>query len=171
MHAFLLLFNLGYLWFLTADVCSVYIKNLPLNATPAQLEEEFKRFGPIKSGGVQVRSNKVLFSVLFSFSFVSLLLNIRQQNSLFFCIWMQQQGFCFGFVEFEVASAVQQAIEVKVFTYLETLLGVEFFSKLLFCNIFCYVISFSHLFHLPLFFLSVCMSNSFCCEVETTPLS
>ncbi|CAA7400615.1 unnamed protein product [Spirodela intermedia] len=65
-----------------ADVCSVYIKNLPLNATPAQLEEEFKRFGPIKSGGIQVRSNK-------------------------------QQGFCFGFVEFEVASAVQQAIEAS----------------------------------------------------------
>lgn len=27
---------------------------------------------------------------------------------------MQQQGFCFGFVEFEVASAVQCAIEVFV---------------------------------------------------------
>lgn len=25
---------------------------------------------------------------------------------------LQQQGFCFGFVEFEVASAVQSAIEV-----------------------------------------------------------
>lgn len=27
---------------------------------------------------------------------------------------MQQQGFCFGFVEFEVASAVQSAIEVRL---------------------------------------------------------
>lgn len=62
------------------DGYSIYIRNLPLNATSAQLEEEFKRFGPIKSDGVQVRSNK-------------------------------QQGFCFGFVEFEVASAVQSAIE------------------------------------------------------------
>ncbi|KAK9138409.1 hypothetical protein Sjap_009003 [Stephania japonica] len=62
-----------------ADGHSIYIKGLPLNATPSQLEEEFKKFGPIKSGGVQVRSNK-------------------------------QQGFCFGFVEFEAASAVQSAI-------------------------------------------------------------
>ena len=39
----------------------IYIRNLPMNATPAQLEEEFKRFGAIKKGGIQVRSNKVLF--------------------------------------------------------------------------------------------------------------
>ncbi|XP_064975496.1 nuclear transport factor 2-like isoform X3 [Musa acuminata AAA Group] len=64
------------------DGYSIYIKNLPLNATPAQLEEEFKKFGPIKPGGIQVRSHK-------------------------------QQGFCFGFVEFEVASAVQCAIEAS----------------------------------------------------------
>ncbi|KAK1259934.1 hypothetical protein QJS04_geneDACA023340 [Acorus gramineus] len=63
-----------------ADGYSIYIKSLPLNATVDQLEEVFKRFGPIKNGGIQVRSNK--------------------------------QGFCFGFVEFEVASAVQSAIEV-----------------------------------------------------------
>ncbi|OVA07923.1 RNA recognition motif domain [Macleaya cordata] len=65
-----------------ADGYSIYIRSLPLNATPDQLEEEFKRFGPIKSGGIQVRSNK-------------------------------QQGFCFGFVEFEAASAVQSAIEAS----------------------------------------------------------
>uniref|UniRef100_A0A1D1XZ86 Putative G3BP-like protein n=1 Tax=Anthurium amnicola TaxID=1678845 RepID=A0A1D1XZ86_9ARAE len=64
------------------DGCSIYIKSLPLNATPAQLEEEFKRFGPIKPGGIQVRSHK-------------------------------QQGFCFGFVEFEVQGAVQSAIEAS----------------------------------------------------------
>nr|XP_018686403.1 PREDICTED: putative G3BP-like protein isoform X3 [Musa acuminata subsp. malaccensis] len=64
------------------DGYSIYIKNLPLNATPAQLDEEFKKFGPIKPGGIQVRSHK-------------------------------QQGFCFGFVEFEVASAVQCAIEAS----------------------------------------------------------
>ncbi|XP_077227947.1 nuclear transport factor 2-like [Tasmannia lanceolata] len=68
-----------------ADGYSIYIKSLPLNATPAQLEEEFQRFGPIKSGGVQVRSNKM-------------------------------QGFCFGFVEFEAASAVQSAIEASPIT-------------------------------------------------------
>ncbi|KAK1270807.1 hypothetical protein QJS04_geneDACA004492 [Acorus gramineus] len=68
-----------------ADGYSIYIKSLPLNATVEQLEEVFKRFGPIKSGGIQVISNK-------------------------------QQGFCFGFVEFEVASAVQSAIEASPIT-------------------------------------------------------
>ncbi|XP_077250257.1 nuclear transport factor 2-like isoform X2 [Tasmannia lanceolata] len=61
---------------------SIYIRNLPMNAEAVQIEEEFKRFGPIKSGGVQVRSNK-------------------------------HQAFCFGFVEFEVASAIQSAIEAS----------------------------------------------------------
>ncbi|XP_057492366.1 nuclear transport factor 2-like isoform X2 [Actinidia eriantha] len=37
---------------------SIYVRNLPLNVTVAQLEVEFKKFGPIKQGGVQVRSNK-----------------------------------------------------------------------------------------------------------------
>ncbi|CAM6048081.1 unnamed protein product [Sphagnum compactum] len=41
-----------------ADVHSVYIKNLPTNITPAEVEEEFVRFGPIKPGGVNVRSQK-----------------------------------------------------------------------------------------------------------------
>ncbi|KAJ0988906.1 hypothetical protein J5N97_007262 [Dioscorea zingiberensis] len=68
-----------------ADGHSIYIKSLPLNATNAQLEEEFKKFGPIKLNGIQVRSHK-------------------------------QQGFCFGFVEFEVASAVQRAIEASPIT-------------------------------------------------------
>ncbi|KAI8523285.1 hypothetical protein RHMOL_Rhmol13G0061400 [Rhododendron molle] len=62
-----------------ADGYSIYIKGLPMNATAPLLEDEFKKFGTIKAGGVQVRSNK--------------------------------QGFCFGFVEFEVESAVQKAIE------------------------------------------------------------
>ncbi|PIN14536.1 Alternative splicing factor SRp20/9G8 (RRM superfamily) [Handroanthus impetiginosus] len=39
---------------------SIYIRNLPLNITVAQLEAEFKRFGTIKPNGVQVRSNKQL---------------------------------------------------------------------------------------------------------------
>lgn len=38
---------------------SIYVRNLPMNASVAQLEEEFKKFGPIKSNGIQVRSNKV----------------------------------------------------------------------------------------------------------------
>ncbi|XP_039001023.1 nuclear transport factor 2-like [Hibiscus syriacus] len=61
-----------------AEGLSIYIKGLPLNATPSMLENEFKKFGPIKIGGIQVRS---------------------------------QKGFCFGFVEFEMASSVQSALE------------------------------------------------------------
>lgn len=60
---------------------SIYVKGLPLDATPTLLENEFKKFGPIRNGGVQVRF---------------------------------QKGFCFGFVEFEVASAVQSALEVSI---------------------------------------------------------
>ncbi|OIT36925.1 PREDICTED: putative G3BP-like protein isoform X1 [Nicotiana attenuata] len=65
-----------------ADGYSIYIKGLPMSATAAMLEDEFKKFGPIKNGGIQVRSNR-------------------------------QQGFCFGFVEFEVEPAVQKAIEAS----------------------------------------------------------
>lgn len=45
--------------FLAAESRSIYIRGLPLNAEAAQVEEEFKKFGPIKPGGVQVRSNRV----------------------------------------------------------------------------------------------------------------
>ncbi|KAK4366218.1 hypothetical protein RND71_014098 [Anisodus tanguticus] len=65
-----------------ADGHSIYIKGLPMSATPAMLEDEFKKFGPIKNGGIQVRSNR-------------------------------PQGFTFGFVEFEEATAVQKAIEAS----------------------------------------------------------
>lgn len=63
-----------------AEGYSIYVKGLAPNATPALLENEFKKFGPIKSGGIQVRT---------------------------------QKGFSFGFVEFEVASAVQSALEAS----------------------------------------------------------
>jgi RNA recognition motif-containing protein len=43
-----------------ADVHSVYIKNLPSNIMPADVEKEFARFGSIKPGGVNVRSQKVI---------------------------------------------------------------------------------------------------------------
>ncbi|KAJ0772171.1 putative Ras GTPase-activating protein-binding protein [Helianthus annuus] len=39
------------------DGYSVYIKGLPMNATPALLEKEFKKFGPITPNGIQVRNN------------------------------------------------------------------------------------------------------------------
>ncbi|XP_020537475.1 nuclear transport factor 2 isoform X2 [Jatropha curcas] len=41
-----------------AEGYSIYVRNLPFNATTAQLDEIFKKFGPIKHGGIQVRSNK-----------------------------------------------------------------------------------------------------------------
>ncbi|XP_021756698.1 ras GTPase-activating protein-binding protein 1-like isoform X2 [Chenopodium quinoa] len=37
---------------------SVYIGDLPFDATPTQIEQEFKKFGRIKRNGIQVRSNK-----------------------------------------------------------------------------------------------------------------
>ncbi|XP_064945778.1 nuclear transport factor 2-like [Musa acuminata AAA Group] len=43
-----------------ADGYSIYVKNLPLDATPAQLEEETKRHGPIRPDDLQVRSNKLV---------------------------------------------------------------------------------------------------------------
>lgn len=63
---------------------SIYVRNLPSIATPAQLEEAFRTFGLIKNNGIQVRSNK--------------------------------QGFCFGFVEFESNSSMQNAIKASPIT-------------------------------------------------------
>ncbi|KAK8978122.1 hypothetical protein V6N11_062918 [Hibiscus sabdariffa] len=45
-----------------AEGHSIYVRNLPYNATPAQLEEALKKFGPIKHNGIQVRSNKQGFT-------------------------------------------------------------------------------------------------------------
>ncbi|XP_028075736.1 putative G3BP-like protein isoform X1 [Camellia sinensis] len=64
---------------------SIHVRNLPVNAMVAQLEEEFRKFGSIKRGGIQVRSNK-------------------------------QQGFCFGFVEFESRISMQSAIKASPLT-------------------------------------------------------
>lgn len=47
------------LFFCTVEGHSIYIKNLPLNATAAQVEEVFSKFGTIRPGGVQVRNHKV----------------------------------------------------------------------------------------------------------------
>lgn len=46
-------------FFCTVEGHSIYIKNLPLNATAAQVEEVFSKFGTIRPGGVQVRNHKV----------------------------------------------------------------------------------------------------------------
>lgn len=52
--------NLSYTFF-TVEGHSIYVRNLPYDATVEQLEEEFKKFGPIKHDGIQVRSSKVCF--------------------------------------------------------------------------------------------------------------
>ncbi|KAK1407357.1 hypothetical protein QVD17_38971 [Tagetes erecta] len=58
---------------------SIYIRNLPMNATVAQLEEEFKKFGAIKSNGIQVRSNKLQG---YCFGFVEFLLLDSMHSAL-----------------------------------------------------------------------------------------
>ncbi|CAL9107989.1 unnamed protein product [Musa acuminata var. zebrina] len=63
---------------------SVCIKNIPFGATPAHLEEHFKRFGPIKPGGIQVRTTKC-----------------------------QERPSCYGFVEFEMADSARNAIKAS----------------------------------------------------------
>ncbi|CAH9109483.1 unnamed protein product [Cuscuta epithymum] len=64
------------------DGHSIHVRNLPFDITVDELEGEFKKYGPIKHEGVQVRSNR-------------------------------QQGFCFGFVEFEDMSSMNNAIEAS----------------------------------------------------------
>ncbi|CAL9132209.1 unnamed protein product [Musa textilis] len=68
----------------SVDERSICVKNIPLHATPALLEEQFKRFGPIKPGGSQVRSHK----------------------------WQEVQS-CFGFVEFQTSDSARRAIEAS----------------------------------------------------------
>ncbi|CAL9132211.1 unnamed protein product [Musa textilis] len=63
---------------------SVCIKNIPFGATPALLEEHFKRFGPIKPGGIQVRTSKC-----------------------------RERPCCYGFVEFEMADSARSAIKAS----------------------------------------------------------
>ncbi|XP_019157040.1 PREDICTED: ras GTPase-activating protein-binding protein 2-like [Ipomoea nil] len=41
-----------------AEGHSIYVRNLPFNITVAELEAVFKKYGPIKHGGIQVRSNR-----------------------------------------------------------------------------------------------------------------
>lgn len=49
------------------DGYSIYIKGLPPTATVGLLADEFKKFGPIKNGGIQVKNNRLQ---RFSYGFV-----------------------------------------------------------------------------------------------------
>eukprot|EP00252_Welwitschia_mirabilis_P016883 TRINITY_DN3757_c0_g1_i1.p1 TRINITY_DN3757_c0_g1~~TRINITY_DN3757_c0_g1_i1.p1 ORF type:complete len:539 (+),score=132.68 TRINITY_DN3757_c0_g1_i1:220-1836(+) len=40
------------------NACTIYVGNLPFNATISQVEEMLKKFGPIKPSGVQIRSKQ-----------------------------------------------------------------------------------------------------------------
>lgn len=99
---------------LTDEGHAVYARNLPLNATPAQVEEEFKKFGTIKPGGVQVRNHRVRLLPSINSSAAILFCLILCMSFIFsvVCWYPQQYGYCFGFVEFESESSMQAAIEV-----------------------------------------------------------
>ncbi|MCD7458942.1 hypothetical protein HAX54_039666 [Datura stramonium] len=60
-----------------AEGIPFYVRNLPLNVTVAQLEVEFKGFGPIKKEGVQVRSNR---QQGFCFGFVESKVELHEQS-------------------------------------------------------------------------------------------
>ncbi|XP_030532696.1 nuclear transport factor 2-like isoform X2 [Rhodamnia argentea] len=86
-----------------SDGHSIYLKGLPMNATYPQIDNEFKRFGAIKAGGIQIRSQKVGL-------ILAILATLELHGS---SIFLKQQGFCFGFVEFEESSSAQSAIEAS----------------------------------------------------------
>ena len=55
---------------------SIFVKSLPFNSTVQMVEEDFKKFGAIKPGGIQVRNNKVssrLVAVCFVSSYAACL--------------------------------------------------------------------------------------------------
>lgn len=99
---------------MAAEGYSIYIKGLPYDATPALLEDEFKKFGAIKNGGIQVRS-KVCINLP-----ICLIIRYTELIIVNMYVVSWQQGFCFGFVEFEEESAVHNAVKVKSVYLLDT---------------------------------------------------
>ncbi|KAK4779919.1 hypothetical protein SAY87_016025 [Trapa incisa] len=61
---------------------SVFVGNLPLDATEAQLEAAFKRFGSIKSNGIQVRSSKGSCYGFVEFESESSMLSALEETSI-----------------------------------------------------------------------------------------
>lgn len=66
--SYVMVHHLLYTVILAGDGNSIFIKNLPGNVTFILVEEAFKRFGPIKSGGIQIRNNKVRWNFWFGFT-------------------------------------------------------------------------------------------------------
>jgi RNA recognition motif-containing protein len=100
---------------LTVEGHSIYIRNLPFSMTAEQLEVEFKKYGPIKQGGIQVRNNKVGFKCI---KCIENIISVQHFLTWFYPSslggfgYVQQQGYCFGFVEFQSLSSVNSAIQV-----------------------------------------------------------
>ncbi|KAI3429203.1 uncharacterized protein J3R85_008632 [Psidium guajava] len=61
---------------------SIFVGNLPLDATPDQLEAAFKRFGSIKPNGIQVRSSKGSCYGFVEFEAESSMLSALEENSI-----------------------------------------------------------------------------------------
>lgn len=45
---------------LLGEVKSVYVRNVPSNATASEIEEEFKKFGKIRQDGVAIRTERLV---------------------------------------------------------------------------------------------------------------
>ncbi|KAK4490747.1 hypothetical protein RD792_001452 [Penstemon davidsonii] len=76
---------------------SIYIRNLPLDVTVAELEAEFNKFGPIKQNGVQVRSNK---QQEFCFGFVQFQEFSSMQSAIKVCALQILLLYSFEFISF-----------------------------------------------------------------------
>ncbi|XP_030449451.1 nuclear transport factor 2-like isoform X2 [Syzygium oleosum] len=61
---------------------SIFVGNLPLDATPDQLDAAFKRFGSIKPNGIQVRSSKGSCYGFVEFEAESSMLSALEENSI-----------------------------------------------------------------------------------------
>ncbi|KAI4381387.1 hypothetical protein MLD38_007459 [Melastoma candidum] len=61
---------------------SIFVGNLPQDATPAQLETAFKKFGSIRKNGIQVRSSKGSCYGFVDFESESAMLNALQETSI-----------------------------------------------------------------------------------------
>eukprot|EP00244_Chara_vulgaris_P002466 TRINITY_DN14398_c0_g3_i1.p1 TRINITY_DN14398_c0_g3~~TRINITY_DN14398_c0_g3_i1.p1 ORF type:complete len:311 (+),score=56.33 TRINITY_DN14398_c0_g3_i1:138-935(+) len=83
------------------DGRSVFVKNLPINITTQQLEEELSRFGAVKAGGVNIKGPK---------------------NT---ATGMQQGSNCYAFVEFEDQAAAHAAIEASPIQIMGKQVGIE----------------------------------------------
>ena len=75
-----------------------------------QLEAVFKKFGPIKKGGIQVRN----FAVCFRYFVLECSISIFPYMINIFGNFSDQDGFCYGFVEFELSKSACSAIEVLI---------------------------------------------------------